>query len=74
MRWLPRHLASDIALPGNDFWAFDDETDVFNHFSGEGDWAVPPRELRTEPAVAKMCSSAFEAVWERATPHEKFPI
>ena len=74
VRWLPRRLASDIALPGNDFWVFDDEIVVFNHFTGDGDWAVPPKELRTEPAVAKLCAAAFEAVWERATPHEQFSV
>lgn len=24
VRWLPRRRASDLALPGNDFWVFDD--------------------------------------------------
>jgi hypothetical protein len=51
VRWLPRRQASDIALPGNDFWVFDDATVLFNHFNGDGDWAVPGEELRTEPSV-----------------------
>src|SRR5215475_11936110 len=25
IRWVPRRLVSTIALPGNDFWLFDDE-------------------------------------------------
>ncbi|MBC3841802.1 hypothetical protein GXW82_20985 [Streptacidiphilus sp. 4-A2] len=74
VRWLPRQQASDIALPGNDFWVFDGKTVVFNHFTGAGDWAVPPKELRTEPKVVALCASAFEAVWERAIPHEKFSV
>jgi hypothetical protein len=74
VRWLPRRLASDIALPGNDFWVFDGATVIFNHFTGGGAWADPGRELRTEPAVAQLCTSAFEAVWERAIPHEKFTV
>ena len=36
VRWLPRRLASDIALPGNDFWLFDERLAVFNHFAGAG--------------------------------------
>ncbi|MGW2371360.1 DUF6879 family protein [Kitasatospora sp. NPDC001683] len=74
VRWLPRRLASDLALPGNDFWVFDGETVVFNHFTGDGDWAEPPKELRTEPAVAKLCVDAFEAVWDRGIPHEKYHV
>jgi hypothetical protein len=74
VRWLPRRQASDIALPGNDCWAFDGETVLFNHFSGDGDWAEPKWEVRTEPAVVRLASDAFEAVWERAVPHEKYSV
>jgi hypothetical protein len=70
VRWLPRRRATDIALPGNDFWLFDDTTLLINHFSGNGDWI--DMELVTESAVAKLCTSAFEAVWDRATPHEDY--
>ena len=74
VRWLPRRLASDIALPGNDFWLFDSTAVLFNHFTGNGDWAAPGWELRTEPAVVELASAAFEAVWDRGIPHEKFTI
>jgi hypothetical protein len=74
VRWLPRSLASDIALPGNDFWLFDGTTVVFNHFTGNGDWADPSTETITDPAVAKLCRDAFESVWARATPHEEYKI
>ncbi|MGW7550304.1 DUF6879 family protein [Streptomyces rimosus] len=74
VRWLPRRLASDIALPGNDCWVFDGGTVLFNHFSGDGNWSAPGWEVRTEPAVARLASTAFEAVWERATPHEKYAV
>lgn len=72
VRWLPRRQASDIALPGNDCWVFDGETVLFNHFSGAGNWSEPGREVRTEPAVVRLASSAFEAVWARGIPHEKY--
>ncbi|WP_200308729.1 DUF6879 family protein [Streptomyces adelaidensis] len=74
VRWLPRRLASDIALPGNGCWVFDGETVLFNHFSGEGNWSEPTWEVRTERAVARLASAAFEAVWERGVPHEKYSI
>lgn len=74
VRWLPRRQASDIALPGNDCWVFDSQTVLFNHFSGDGDWSEPGWEVRTEPAVAQLASAAFEAVWERGVPHEKYTV
>jgi hypothetical protein len=74
IRWLPRRLASDIALPGNDFWCFDGMVVIFNHFTGDGDWANPDMELRTESAVVKLCADAFNTVWERAIPHDDFRI
>ncbi|HZB99968.1 MAG TPA: hypothetical protein VE844_00940, partial [Gammaproteobacteria bacterium] len=36
VRWLPRCNASELLLPGNDFWMFDRQTVVFTHFSGDG--------------------------------------
>ncbi|MEU9198393.1 DUF6879 family protein [Streptomyces hundungensis] len=74
VRWLPRRLASDIALPGNDSWVFDNETVLFNHFSGDGNWSEPRWEVRSEVAVARLASEAFEAVWERGTPHGKYTV
>ncbi|MBT2490027.1 hypothetical protein J7E96_16180 [Streptomyces sp. ISL-96] len=70
VRWLPRRGASDIALPGNDFWLFDGELLMVNHFTGNGDWT--DTEIITEPAVVELCTTAFAAVWERATPHSDY--
>ena len=72
VRWLPRRQASDIALPGNDFWLFDNRLVQFNHFSGNGDWLEV--EQVDDPIAVKLCASAFEAVWERATPHQDYRI
>lgn len=74
VRWLPRRHASDIALPGNDFWLFDRTAVLFNHFSGEGNWTEPRWEVRREPAVVRLAVDAFEAVWERGVPHEKYAV
>lgn len=72
VRWLPRRRASDIALPGNDFWMFDDRLVRWNHFTGDGTSAG--QEISDEPAAVKLCSEAFEAVWARAVPHDQYEI
>jgi hypothetical protein len=70
--WLPRRLATTIALPGNDFWLFDERLLRVHHFSGDG--AVVEDEIADDPATVKLCASAFEAVWERAIPHHEYEI
>ena len=69
----PSGLFADLALPGNDFWLFDDRIVLFNHFAGNGDWSYEPaEEMNVDPSVVKLCSSAFEAVWQRGIPHEQY--
>ena len=68
--WLPRRRASDLALPGNDFWVFDERLVRFGYFAGDGEFLC--HELTEESATVKLCVSAFEAVWERAIPHEDY--
>ncbi len=70
VRWLPRRLASHIALPGNDFWLFDDTTVIFSVFTGDGDLAE--RQLTTHTAAVELCRAAFEAVWQLAIPHSEY--
>jgi hypothetical protein len=72
IRWLPRRLASRMALPGNDFWLFDDERVLFNLFTGDGDWAG--QEITDDPGTVELCRSAFEAVWSAAMPHRDYAI
>ncbi|MFJ2958455.1 DUF6879 family protein [Streptomyces sp. NPDC087270] len=72
VRWLPRRQASDVALPGNDFWLFDNEWVHWNHFNGDGDWTG--EEITNHPATAKLCADAFETIWERAVPHNQYNI
>ncbi|MFD9111645.1 DUF6879 family protein [Streptomyces bottropensis] len=72
VRWLPRRRASDIALPGNDFWLIDDRLIRWNHFTGDG--ASGGGEISEDPAAVKLCVEAFEAVWARAVPHENYKI
>jgi hypothetical protein len=70
VRWLSRRLASGIALPGNDFWLFDDKKLLVNHFTGDGGWVG--NEIVIDPAVIELCHSAFDAVWRVATPHGEY--
>ena len=70
VRWLLRLRASDLALPGNDFWVFDDRLVRFGHFAGDG--TVIGHELSDDPAVVKLCATAFGAVWERAIDHKDY--
>jgi hypothetical protein len=70
VRWLPRRRASDLALPGNDFWVFDEHTIRFGYFAGDGE--LVGHEVCRDPDVLKLCLSAFEAVWDRAIPHEDY--
>lgn len=73
VRWLPRRKASDVALPGNDFWLLDDGLVVFHHFDGNGELAPDgDEEVTTDSAVVKFCSTAFESVWARAVDHADY--
>jgi hypothetical protein len=70
VRWLPRPRTKDIAVPGCDFWQFDDGLVCFVFQSGNGEPAG--YELTEDPAVAKLCSAAFEEVWERGSDHSEY--
>jgi hypothetical protein len=70
VRWLPRRRASDLCLPGNDFWVLDNRVVRFGHFAGNGDFLG--HEWCEDPAVVKHCVMAFEAVWERAIDHTHY--
>jgi hypothetical protein len=69
VRWLPRDQASDLRLPGNDFWLIDDLV-LFNLASGEGDWlGVQPND---DPNVIQFCAEAFESAWSRGIDHNDY--
>jgi hypothetical protein len=70
IRWLPRSLASDLFLPGNDFWVFDNRLVRFTTFTGTGDYGHT--ELSTDADLVKRCAGAFESVWARAIDHAAY--
>ncbi|MCD0452234.1 hypothetical protein LO762_24015 [Actinocorallia sp. API 0066] len=65
--YAPRRLLSGVALPGNDFWLFDEAVAVFTVFSGDG--AVVDRQKSTDPVVIELCRAAFASVRSVAIPH-----
>ncbi|MDY0816382.1 DUF6879 family protein [Kitasatospora purpeofusca] len=71
VRWLPRRLTSDIALPGNDLWLIDEQLIMFHWFTGNGAWVG--HAFDESPATVKMVSAAFETVWDRA-PHDQYVV
>lgn len=70
VRWLSRQHAYDLALPGCDFWQFDDGLVRLIFSSGDGE--LVGYEMTDDPAVVSLCSSAFEAVWERGIDHAEY--
>ncbi|MFB6679907.1 DUF6879 family protein [Streptomyces sp. NPDC056390] len=64
VRWLPHQRASNIALPGNDFWLFDDQVIRWGYFSGGG--AVVGHEISEDRGAAKLC--ALSAAEQAAGP------
>ena len=70
VRWLPRRQGLDLCLPLNDYWVFDGRLVRFHFFSGTGE--IVEDELAEDPSVVKLCAQAFEAVWERAIPHDQY--
>ena len=70
VRWLPRRRALDLALPVTDFWVFDQHTVRWGYFAGDGEFIE--NEESQEPALVRLCLSAFDAVWERGIPHEEY--
>ncbi|GFE14988.1 hypothetical protein Sgleb_30350 [Streptomyces glebosus] len=69
---MPRRLASDLMLPCNDFWLFDDQLARIHHFAGDG--SLMGDEFSSEPDILKLFAAAFEGAWERAISHEEFPV
>ncbi len=70
IRWLPRALVSSLALPGNDFYLFDDRLVVFLLYTGSG--LNAGMEASTNPADVSLCRSAFDAAWKISTPHRDY--
>ncbi|QWF81759.1 DUF6879 family protein [Amycolatopsis sp. CA-230715] len=70
IRWVPRRLLSSIAIPGNDFYLFDDRLAVFLIYAGNG--LAVDKITSTDPGDVRLCRVAFEAVWKLSVPHHRY--
>ena len=70
IRWVPRRLVSSVALPGNDFYLFDDRLAVFLLYAGNG--LGTGKISSSDPADIRLCRSAFEAAWKLSIPHSDY--
>jgi hypothetical protein len=70
IRWVPRKRVSTVALPGNDFWLFDDEVVIFIIFAGSG--LVMDHYSTTDRAAIELCRTSFEEVWKLSIPHSEY--
>jgi hypothetical protein len=69
LRWLPRRLVSNLPLPGNDCFVFDDFV-IFNVLDGNDERVEI--QLHREPETVEFCRNAFESAWDLATPHHEY--
>ena len=70
IRWVPRKTVSSIAIPGNDFYLFDNRLVVYLSYSGNG---LDAGKFATSGAAdIQLCSASFEAVWKLAIPHREY--
>ena len=67
---MPRRLVSSVALPGNDFYLFDDQLAVFFLYAGNG--LATGKLSSADPADLRLCRSAFEAVWQLSIPQREY--
>jgi hypothetical protein len=70
IRWVPRSRVSTVALPGNDFWLFDDNLVVFLIFAANG--AVVDRQSTTDRSAVHLCRTAFESVWKLSIANSEY--
>lgn len=70
IRWTSRRLVSSIAIPGNDFYLFDDRLAVFLIYAGNG--LAVDKVASSHPHDIQLCRSAFDAVWNLSTAHRDY--
>jgi hypothetical protein len=70
IRWLPRHLTTDMDLAIDDYWLFDDSRVVFTIFEPNGRFAGGAQTV--DPVIVEHCRRAWDRVWARAIPHHAY--
>jgi hypothetical protein len=69
VRWLPRHGASDLLFPGNDYWLVDEHL-LFNLFAGDGSFVGV--ELSTDVDLIAVLADLFDRAWRRGVDHTDY--
>jgi hypothetical protein len=70
IRYLPRHLATDIHFPPEDYWLFDEDTLVLSVFSPDGRTGGFARQ--SDPELIAHCRAVRDQVWSRAVPFARY--
>lgn len=70
VRFVPRRQVSELCIPGNDYYLFDDERAVFLHYAGSG--LNNSLTTTTNPATVEMCRKAFDQVWPLGIPYSEY--
>jgi hypothetical protein len=70
MRYLPRHLASDISLPDEDYWLIDDDRLILSVFSADGRTGGFASDTRR--GLLDQCIAVRDQVWSRAVPYAEY--
>lgn len=70
VRWLPRHLATGIDFPADDYWLFDDTRVIFTVFEEDGRFAGGTEAF--DPEIIEQCRKVHEQVWALAVPHSEY--
>ncbi|MGH3826448.1 MAG: DUF6879 family protein, partial [Pseudonocardiaceae bacterium] len=70
LRWLPRHRATGIDFPSEDYWLFDDNRVVFTIFTDDGRFAGGAEV--SEAVIIEQCRKVHQKVWALAIPHEQY--
>jgi len=65
-----RSRVSTVALPGNDFWLFDNEVVVFLIFAASG--LVVDRYTTTDRSTIELCRTSFEEAWKLSIPNSEY--
>jgi hypothetical protein len=70
IRYLLRHLTSDIDLPQEDFWLLDDDLLILSVFSHDGRTGGFARS--SSPELLRQCIKVRDQVWQRAIPYAEY--
>jgi hypothetical protein len=70
IRYLPRHLTTDIELPGEDFWLLDDDVLILSVFSADGRTGSFARS--SSPELLSQCIAARDETWKRSVPYSEY--